>query len=257
MNTATENSKAALSVSDLHKRFDGTKAVDGVTFSISSGSIVSVIGPNGAGKTTVFNIISGLIAADSGGVVCGGHDVSSTPAFVRARTGIGRTFQEMRIVSRLTAIDNVMLADANSRGESPLGALLSRWGSEELRARQRGMEHLRELGLADSADVPAANLSYGQRKLLTVACACATGANVLLLDEPVAGVNPVLQARLLAMLQRLRGEEGRTIVIIEHNMDVVMRISDRVVVMCDGRVIADGPPGEVRESAAVIEAYLS
>lgn len=245
-----------LRIEDLHKHFDGTKAVDGVSLSIAVRSIVSLIGPNGAGKTTLFNVVTGFLPPDDGKVFFEGRDVTRITAFRRARLGMGRTFQGMRLIRRLSSLENVWLALPNQKGETVIGALLGRHKREEKQRRAEAMGWLEYVGIADAANQLAGDLSYGQQKLLSVACCLALRAKLLLLDEPVAGVNPALVERILELLQRLRREKGKTIVLIEHNMDAVMKISDRIVAMDEGSIIADGTPEEVCESAAVIEAYL-
>ena len=244
-----------LRIAGLRKHFDGTKAVNGVSLCVARESIVSLIGPNGAGKTTLFNVVTGFLAMDGGKVLFEGRDVTRMAAYRRARLGMARTFQEMRLIRRLSAVENVWLALPNQKGETVVGALLGRHKREEKARRAEALSWLEFVGIAETANQLAGELSYGQQKLLTVACCL--GMRAKLLDEPVAGVNPALVERMLELLERLRREEGKTIVLIEHNMDAVMRISDRVIAMDEGRVIADGTPEEVRESAAVIEAYLS
>lgn len=241
----------------LRKHFDGTRAVDRISLSLARASIVSLIGPNGAGKTTLFNVVTGFLPPDSGKVFFEGRDVTRMAAFRRARLGIGRTFQEMRLIRRLSALENVWLALPNQSGETVIGALLGRHKREEKRRRAEALRWLKYVGIPETANQLAGELSYGQQKLLSVACCLGLGAKLLLLDEPVAGANPALVDRMLELLERLRREEGKTIVLIEHNMDAVMQISDRVIVMDEGRIIADGTPEEVRESVVVIEAYLS
>lgn len=265
-------STSLLETHNLHKYFDGTRAVDGVSFFIESGSIVSLIGPNGAGKTTLFNVLTGFLSADTGQVFFEGRNVTQIPAYRRARIGMGRTFQEMRLIRRLSALENVRLALPNQKGETVIGALMGRHKREEKRQRAEAMGWLEYVGIADTANQFAGELSYGQQKLLSLTCCLALGAKLLLLDEPVTGVNPALVEPLLELLQRLRNNpesgdwrmevegqkaQGKTIILIEHNMDAVMRISDRVVAMNEGCIIADGKPKEVKESATVIEAYLS
>lgn len=246
-----------LEIHQLHKYFNGTKAVDGVSLSIVEGTIVSLIGPNGAGKTTLFNIITGFLLPDGGKVFFEGREITRMPAFRRARLGLARTFQETRVIQRLSALENVRLALPNQKGETVIGAMLGRHKREEKQRRAEAMRWLEYVGITETVNQLAGELSYGQQKLLSVACCLALGTKLLLLDEPVAGVNPALVDQMLKLLERLRYEAGKTIVLIEHNMDAVMRVSDRVVAMDDGRVIADGAPEDVRESAAVIEAYLS
>jgi len=249
--------KPLLLLETLHKRFNGTKAVDGVSLSIDMGSIVSLIGPNGAGKTTLFNIVTGCLTSNEGKVFLDGRDITRMALFKRTRLGIGRTFQEMRLIRKMTALENVWLALPNQLGESLIGALLGHHMGEEKQRRTESMRWLDFVGIAEMANQLAEELSYGQQKLLSVACCLGMGAKLLLLDEPMAGLNPALVDRMIGLLERLRREEGKTILLIEHNMDAVMRISDRVIVMDEGRIIADGTPECVRESPVVIEAYLS
>lgn len=248
--------KTLLETNELRKHFGGTKAVDGVSLSISAGSIVSIIGPNGAGKTTLFSLVTGFVPCDGGEVLFGGRDVTQIAAYQRVRLGMGRTFQEMRLIYRLSAMENVWLSLPKQKGETLIGALLCRDKGEKNRRCTEAKGWLEYVGIPDTADKLAGELSYGQQKLLSVACCLGLGAELLLLDEPVAGVNPELAGQLLALLERLRHDKGKTIVLIEHNMDAVMRISDRVVAMDEGRIIADGTPEDVQKSAEVIEAYL-
>jgi ABC-type branched-subunit amino acid transport system ATPase component len=273
----------------LRKHFDGTRAIDAVSISIVAGSIVSLIGPNGAGKTTLFNVVTGFLAPDAGTVWFEGQDVTRMAPFRRVQLGMGRTFQEVRLIQRLSALENVWLSFPNQKGETAIDALLGLDKREQKRRRTEAIQWLEYVGISSGqADSPAGELSYGQQKLLSVACCLALGAKLLLLDEPVAGVSPALVEQILGLLDRLRGGPvrvdcgtpdvdcevvpshnapqtphsgnqgagGKTIVLIEHNMDVVMRISDRVVAMDEGRIIAEGTPEEVRENAAVLEAYL-
>jgi ABC-type branched-subunit amino acid transport system ATPase component len=245
-----------LNICDTHKHFDGTKAVDGVSLSIESRSIASLIGPNGAGKTTLFNLITGFLRPDAGRIEFEGRDITRVAPYKIARRGIGRTFQELRLIRRMTTLENVWLALPNQKGETVIGALLGRHKREEKQRRAEATQWLEYVGIVDKANMLAGELSYGQQKQLSVACCLALGAKLLLLDEPVAGVNPALAEQILDLLRRLREEEGKTILLIEHNMDAVMSISDRVICMDHGQIIADGTPNEVRDSAAVIEAYL-
>jgi ABC-type branched-subunit amino acid transport system ATPase component len=253
----TDKACEILRTEDLRKRFDGTRAVDGVSVAIRRASIVSLIGPNGAGKTTLFNVLTGFVDTDTGKVIFEGRDVTHTEAFRRSRLGMGRTFQEMRLITRLSAVENVWLGLANQKGETAAGALLGLFRREKEQRRAEAMDWLEYVGIPETANQPAGELSYGQQKLLSVTCCLATGATMLLLDEPVAGVSPALVDRMLELLARLRREKRKTIILIEHNMDAVMRVSDRVIAMDEGRIIADDTPDNVRESAALIEAYLS
>jgi neutral amino acid transport system ATP-binding protein len=240
------------------KRFGGIRAVDGASFAIGDGSITALIGPNGAGKTTLFNVMTGFYRGDRGSVRLAGEEVLHLPAFAIARRGMVRTFQITKALAAMPVIDNMMLAAPDQPGERfrnvvfRMGAVRAR----EREVREQGLELLDVFNLADLADHYAGTLSGGQRKLLELARALMARPKLLLLDEPMAGINPTLGRRLLDHMQRLRREQGVTFLFIEHDMEVVMNHADRVIVMAEGRVIADGEPHEVRQDAAVIDAYL-
>ncbi|MDX6556005.1 MAG: branched-chain amino acid transport system ATP-binding protein [Miltoncostaeaceae bacterium] len=242
----------------LAKRFGGLKAVDGAGFAVRRGSITALIGPNGAGKTTAFNLITGFLRPDAGRVRLGEEDVTGRRPDRIARAGMVRTFQLTRVLGKLKVLDNVVLAAPDQPGER-LGAALLRprgWRPRERALREEAMALLAEVGIADKADDYAATLSGGQRKLLELARALMARPALVLLDEPMAGVNPTLGRRLLAYLETLRAERGLTILFVEHDMEVVMGISDEVIVMAEGRVIVQGPPDLVRKDRRVIDAYL-
>ena len=242
----------------LAKRFGGLRAVDGASFGVRRGSIPALIGPNGAGKTTAFNLMTGFLRPDAGRVRFGDADVTGRPPDRIARLGMVRTFQLTRVLGRLRVIDNVLLAAPDQPGER-LGIALVRpraWRPRERDLREEAMALLGEVGIADQAEDYAATLSGGQRKLLELARALMARPAMVLLDEPMAGVNPTLGRRLLAYLETLRSERGLTILFVEHDMEVVMGISDEVVVMAEGRVVVQGPPDAVRRDARVIDAYL-
>lgn len=246
-----------LEVKGLTKHFNGVQAVADVSFRIESGTITSLIGPNGAGKTTLFNIICGYTEPDKGYIALEGVKLNGSAPYARASQGIGRTFQNLRIIGKVSVLDNVMLAFGNhvkSGFWKALGRSIS--SKEEKENRSKAFEHLEFVGLAEMAHEPAGSLSYGQQKLLSLACCLALDAKLLMLDEPVAGVNQETIVRILTLLQKLKGK-GRTIFFIEHNIDAVMDLSDRLIVMDEGRIIADGVPSVVKENPAVIEAYLS
>jgi ABC-type branched-subunit amino acid transport system ATPase component len=239
-----------LEVSGVSKHFDGVKAVTDVSCIIAKGAITGLIGPNGAGKTTLFNMICGYHEPDSGSIRFNGRVITGKPPHAVAAAGIGRTFQNLRTIKKLSTLDNIMLAF--SPGASPFASLKR---GMERQHRERAYELLSFVGLSDKADEPAGELSYGQQKLLNLACCRALDPDLLLLDEPVAGVNQEMTAKILTLLRQMR-EEGIGILIIEHNMEVVMEISDRLIVMAGGQVIADGEPARIRETPEVIEAYL-
>jgi ABC-type branched-subunit amino acid transport system ATPase component len=252
-----ESSPAFLATQDLFLSFGGTRAVDGVSLSIEAGVIVGLIGPNGAGKTTLLNAVTGLLPVDAGHVFFDGQDITSMRTFRRSRLGIARTFQQVRMVRRLSALENVRLSLQHSKGETAMGALFGRHRGDEARRLEEAHGWLDYVGLADNSSQLAGTLSYGQQKLLTLACCLAIDARLLLLDEPVAGVNPAIVARILDLLNHLCCERDMTILFIDHNIDAVMQISHKVIAMDRGRIIADGTPDAVRNSTEVIETFLS
>jgi neutral amino acid transport system ATP-binding protein len=243
---------------DIHKRFGGILAVNGATMSVDERSITALIGPNGAGKTTFFNLITGFYRPERGRAVFDGRDVQGRPPYSIARLGMVRTFQITKALAAMPVIDNMLLAAPDQPGERlvnvvfrPLG-----WRKREAEVREQAMELLDVFNLTMLANEYAGTLSGGQRKLLELARALMARPRFLLLDEPMAGINPTLGRRLLDHMQRLRAEEGVTFLFIEHDMEVVMNHSDRVIVMAEGRVIAEGEPHEVRSDPVVIDAYL-
>jgi branched-chain amino acid transport system ATP-binding protein len=240
------------------KRFGGIRAVNGASLSVGEGSITALIGPNGAGKTTLFNVITGFYRPDGGSASFAGRQVLGQPPYAIARLGMVRTFQITKALAAMPVIDNMMLGAPDQPGESLVNVLFRPAASRrrEAEVREQAMELLEVFNLTRLADEYAGTLSGGQRKLLELARALMTKPRFLLLDEPMAGINPTLGRRLLDHMQRLRAEEGVTFLFVEHDMEVVMNHSDRVIVMAEGKVIADGPPDEVRSDQAVIDAYL-
>jgi len=246
-----------LKVENLRKSFNGVKAVNGLSFTLEKGKITSLIGPNGAGKTTVFNILNGLCKADGGNIYLNRRSIfNKSPDYI-ARRGIGRTFQSIRLFPQITVWDNMLLAFQNHSGEHYLAALMPTKQShqDEKQAAKEAKKQLKFVGLTGKKEELAENLSYGQKKLLGLAMTLATGADVLLLDEPTAGVYPETRKKILELLGQLR-DEGKTILFIEHDMRIVMGISDTVVVMDYGKKIAEGTPEQVRVNQDVINAYL-
>jgi neutral amino acid transport system ATP-binding protein len=252
------DSRPLLEIDEVVKLFGGIRAVDGATLDVREGSITALIGPNGAGKTTLFNVVTGFYRGDRGSFRFDGDRVFGEPPYELARKGMVRTFQITKALAAMPVIDNMMLAAPNQPGER-IRNLFVRPASvraREKEVREQAMELLELFNLTDLADDYAGTLSGGQRKLLELARALMTQPRLLLLDEPMAGINPTLGGRLLDHMQMLRRERGVTFLFIEHDMEVVMNHSDRVVVMADGKVIAEGEPHEVRKDQRVLDAYL-
>ena len=242
---------------DLRKEFGGLVAVNSVTFDVPRGKVISLIGPNGAGKTTFFNMLTGVYKPTSGTVTLLGENVTGKPPHAITARGIGRTFQNIRLFQNMTALENVLVGMHTRMHANLFNSVLRTPGvkREEREVRERGRELLEFTGLGRKVDAVARNLPYGEQRKLEVARALATEPKLLLLDEPAAGLNPQEKVELMGVISRLR-DEGLTIFLIEHDMRVVMGISDRIVVLDYGEKIAEGTPKEVRENPRVIDAYL-
>jgi neutral amino acid transport system ATP-binding protein len=249
---------ALLAVEDVVKRFGGLFAVAGASLEVEAGSITALIGPNGAGKTTLFNVVSGFARADGGAVLLDGERIDRRPPHHVSRRGLVRTFQTPKALTRMSVLENVLLAAPRHPGEQLWRHLATPRAARrrERAIRERAGELLRLVRLDGLADDYAGTLSGGQRKLLELARALMTEPRIVLLDEPMAGVNPTLALQLLEHMQALREREGLTFLLIDHDLEVVMSVSDRVLVMSDGRVIAAGTPDEVRADPLVVDAYL-
>lgn len=241
----------------LSKSFGGFKAVNQASLTVHQGEIVGLIGPNGAGKTTLFNIVSRFLPADSGTILFKGEHIEKLPVYLVPRRGLVRTFQISRVFSRLTVLENLCFAAPAQFGESLWQAFVGprRMAREQRLLREKAHELLAYFRLQHMADQYAGSLSGGQRKLLEMARALMTNPDMLLLDEPMAGVNPALKEQLLDHILDQRSR-GRTFLIVEHDMDMIMRISDRVIAMAHGEIIADGPPTQVARNPRVVDAYL-
>jgi branched-chain amino acid transport system ATP-binding protein len=244
-----------LEVRSITKRFAGVLAVDRATFDVAPRTITALIGPNGAGKSTLFNVLTGFERGDGGDVRFDGESVYGRAPHTIARRGMVRTFQLTKALAVMTVLDNMLLAAPNPGERLVLAPLRPAWRGAERAARARATELLDVFGLSAKANDYAGTLSGGQRKLLELARALMLEPRMLLLDEPLAGVNRTLGQALLDRIEQLR-ERGATILLVEHDMDVVMRYSDTVVVMGEGHVLTIGSPEEVRRDPRVVEAYL-
>lgn len=246
-----------LSVTGITKRFGGVVALAGCTLSVREGSITGLIGPNGAGKTTLFNVITGLTPADGGEIRLVGDRLDGLSAHAIARRGLARTFQIPRPLGRMTVLENVLLYAHEQPGEQLARVFASpaRVAGTERRLRERALELLESVDLASLANERAETLSGGQKKLLELARVLMGDPRLILLDEPGAGVNPTLMRSLVQAIRALRAE-GRTFLLIEHDMDLVTELCDPVIVMAQGRTLLEGPFAEVRRDPRVLEAYL-
>jgi branched-chain amino acid transport system ATP-binding protein len=256
--TATTETTSALVANDITVRFGGLVAVKNVSFTIPQGRIVSLIGPNGAGKTTFFNVLTGLYRPSSGNVLLGERDITGQSPHTIASIGLGRTFQNIRLFGLMTAAENVMVA-MHSHTTSNLLQIVARTRHqrrEEVESRAFAQEMLDFVGIGRHADEYARNLSYGDQRRLEVARALALRPQVLLLDEPTAGMNPQESAVFVDFVRRVRDERKVSVLLIEHDMSVVMRVSERITVLDQGEKIAEGGPDDIRNNPRVVEAYL-
>jgi ABC-type branched-subunit amino acid transport system ATPase component len=251
------DAEPALSCYGLHKSFGGVQAVRGATFSIPAGHICALIGPNGAGKSTAVNLMCGELRADRGQVRLDGTDISGWPTDRTARAGLIRTYQLSREFGRLTVLENLMVAPLNPAGESLLNIFFrpGRVRAAERRNLDRALHTLSAFGLYELRDSYARELSGGQKRLLELARSVMAGPRVLLLDEPMAGINPALIDKIGEHILGLR-DDGVTVLMVEHNLAVVERICDHVIVMAEGATLATGRMSELRADPAVIRAYL-
>ncbi|WP_107772633.1 ABC transporter ATP-binding protein [Nocardioides sediminis] len=255
--TTTSSRRRVLEIDALTLQFGGLTALDDVTFHIEEGEILGLIGPNGAGKTTCFNAITGIYRPTRGDIRFEGTSIAGHKRFQITQLGVARTFQNIRLFRSMTALENVLVgADAkHSTGMASALFRLPKHRREEREGHDRAMELLAFMGLQKRADELAANLSYGDQRRLEIARAMATEPKLICLDEPAAGFNPAEKAQLMELIRRVR-DQGYTVLLIEHDMKLVMGVTDRIVVLEFGRKIAEGTPAEIRDNPAVIAAYL-
>jgi branched-chain amino acid transport system ATP-binding protein len=246
-----------LEIKEMSRAFGGLRAVDGVSFSVEQNAIKAVIGPNGAGKTTLFNLISGSLEPDAGEAYIGGTPIHNLPPYRIARQGISRTFQNIKLFSHMTVLENVMIGRHIRSHAGLVQAMLHlpRSRREEREIRERSMELLAMMDIADLAEQEATSLAFGKQRIVEIARALATEPSLLLLDEPAAGLNIYETAQISEMIMKIR-ERGITILVIEHDMSLVMNISDEIVVLSSGKKIAEGVPADIQRNQEVIRVYL-
>ncbi|MCK5057945.1 MAG: ABC transporter ATP-binding protein [Candidatus Aminicenantes bacterium] len=246
-----------LTVDSLNKSFDGIVALENFSCKIKKKGILGLIGPNGAGKSTFFNVLTGFITCDSGKTNFMGTEITGKSADKIARMGISRTFQDLRLIRQIRVLDNILLCFRDQPGEKLRNTFIknSLVRKKEKENKKKAVALLEYAGIADKAGSLANDLSYGQQKLLSITCCLAADADLLLLDEPVSGLNPVMIEKILSIISELP-EKGKSVILIEHNMEAIMQISDRIIFMDTGKKISEGTPQEVRSDPRIIEAYL-
>lgn len=246
-----------LNIENLSKHFDGNLALDSISFHVEEKELISLIGPNGSGKTTLFNIISGFLKPSQGEIIFKGLRINNLSPNKIARLGIARTFQKIRLFHQLSVLDNMLLATKYEEGEKLSSALFRNHLThyEEKRNIEKCLDYLSFVGLLDKKDALGENLSFGQRKLLELARAFASDADLILLDEPTSGVFPETKIKIINIIKKLN-DGGKTIIFIEHDMELVMQLAKRIIVLDHGKMIADGCPEEIINNEHVLDAYF-
>jgi ABC-type branched-subunit amino acid transport system ATPase component len=248
---------ALLHIENLSKNFNGVKALNDFSCTICENEIVGLIGPNGAGKSTLFNVITGFLQENSGTILFEGKDIIKLPSHKIVKLGISRTFQDLRLIKQMSVLDNILLCFNRQEGERIDNIIFKRKMISEIEKQDIGksIELLWYAGIEEKQNELAGTLSYGQQKLVSIICCLASNAKLILLDEPIAGINPEMREKILSIIKDLP-VMGKSVILIEHDMDFIMRICSRLIFMDAGEKISEGKPEEVRNDSRVIEAYL-